>query len=92
LQLTAGPTPSTDRHSSPQEEASTSCLIPYGFIRDDARIQNPGAKWVFANTASDNLLLLFLFLTVAASNIEGSWLNPLPYVANMNVHGIQFER
>jgi hypothetical protein len=64
--------------------------VPYGFIRDDVRAQSPNAKWVFADTAMDNLLLLFLFLTAAASGVEGSWLDPLPYVASMNVQGIKF--
>ncbi|MFL5346929.1 MAG: DUF6602 domain-containing protein [Hyalangium sp.] len=64
--------------------------VPYGLIRDEARTQNPNCKWVFADTATDNLLMLFLFLTVAGSNIQGSWLNPLPYVAGVNMPGTRF--
>ncbi|QRK06740.1 hypothetical protein JQX13_42840 [Archangium violaceum] len=43
--------------------------VPFGFIRDDKRTQHPDAKWVFADTATDNLLLLFLFLTTAARGV-----------------------
>jgi hypothetical protein len=65
--------------------------VPYGFVRDEVRTQNPNCKWFFAETANDNLLMLFLFLTVAASNIQGQWLNPLPYVASVNVPRYSFD-
>jgi len=64
--------------------------VPYGFVQDALRAQNPNSKWVFADTAADNLMLLFLFLTAAASGVEGSWLNPLPYVASLSVAGLRF--
>ena len=62
---------------------------PFGFINDQARMANPNLKWVFADTATGNLLLFFLMLQTATANIEGKWLNPDPYLASFNVPGIQ---
>jgi len=45
-------------------------------------------KWVFADTNSGNLLLFFLMLQAATANIEGKWLNPVPYLASFHVPGI----
>lgn len=61
---------------------------PAGFINEQARAANPGIKWVFADTNSGNLLLFFLMLQAATANIEGKWLNPIPYLASFNVPGI----
>jgi hypothetical protein len=38
------------------------------------------------------LLSLFLLLTVATSNVEGAWLNPLPYLANFHVGNVIFAK
>lgn len=55
-----------------------------GLVNDQARAQHPQLKWIYADSPENNLLLLFLFLTFAVSGISGSWLNPLPYVQNIN--------
>jgi hypothetical protein len=64
--------------------------VPFGFVSDQVRIAQPTIKWVFADSISGNLLLLFLFLQNATANIEGKWLNPIPYLASVNVSGIHF--
>lgn len=58
---------------------------PMSFIKDDIRQAHPDLHWAAADTPNGNLLLLFLLLTQAVSGLSGSWLNPLPYVANFNV-------
>ena len=42
-------------------------------------------KIVVANRAHD---LLFVFLTNATANLEGRWLNALPYLAGFNLPGL----
>jgi hypothetical protein len=64
--------------------------VPTGFANAQSRGTHPNLKWVFANTASGNLLLLFLFLQMATANIEGKWLNPIPYLSSFHVPAIQF--
>lgn len=59
--------------------------VPVGFMDDKVRHQDPQYKWVIADASSGSLLLLFLFLTFAASGVSGSWLNPLPYLSNFGV-------
>lgn len=62
--------------------------VPFGFGTDQMRQTQPAIKWLYADSSSGNLLLLFLFLQTAAANIEGRWLNPLPYIATFNVPGV----
>lgn len=64
--------------------------LPYGFASDAVRQANPDIKWVFADSASGNLLLFFLFLQSATANIEGRWLNPLPYLQGFRVPKIAY--
>jgi hypothetical protein len=63
--------------------------VPAGFANAQARASHPNLKWVFADSSSGNLLLLFLLLQMATANIEGKWLNALPYLASFHVPGIQ---
>ena len=63
--------------------------VPFGFANGAARATHPNLKWVFSDSGTGNLLLLFLLLQAATANIEGKWLNPLPYLASFNVPGIQ---
>jgi hypothetical protein len=62
---------------------------PIGFVTDSMREANPDLHWVFADTPNGNLLLLFLLLTQAVSGLSGSWLNPIPYVANFSVANLR---
>jgi len=64
--------------------------VPFGFSTEQSRAANPATKWIFADSTTGNLLLLFLFLQSATANIEGKWLNPIPYLASFhvpNIHG-----
>jgi hypothetical protein len=63
--------------------------FPVGFINAPMRFTKPDLKWALADSASGNLLLFFLFLQTATANIEGKWLNTLPYLASFNVPNIQ---
>lgn len=64
--------------------------VPFGFITDEERTRHPQRKWVLGNMSDGNLLLLFIFLTQAVSGVTGSWLNPLPYLANFSISGVIF--
>jgi hypothetical protein len=63
---------------------------PYGFIQPEIRKQHPSIRWAVAQTESGSLLSLFLLLAVATSNVEGAWLNPLPYLQTFRVFDIKF--
>lgn len=63
---------------------------PLSFVNLNHRQQNPTSKWVFADTTSGNLLLLFLMLQGATSNIEGKWLNSTPYLSTFKVQNIKW--
>jgi hypothetical protein len=62
--------------------------VPIGFANAGTRADHPSLKWVFANAGTGNLLLLFLLLQSATANIEGKWLNPVPYLASFNMLGL----
>ncbi|MBE3119641.1 MAG: hypothetical protein IMZ50_12920 [Candidatus Atribacteria bacterium] len=64
--------------------------VPTGFANSQARVANPNLKWVFTDTTSGNILLLFIMLQSATANIEGKWLNPIPYLASFQVPNVQF--
>jgi len=63
--------------------------LPFGFVTDQSRQQNPSIKWVFSDTISGNLLLLFMIIQGATSNIEGKWLNAIPYLSNFNLPNVR---
>ena len=63
---------------------------PISFVNTNHRQQNPSSKWVFADTISGNLLLLFLMLQGATANIEGKWLNSAPYLSTFTVPDIKW--
>jgi hypothetical protein len=63
---------------------------PYGFVQPDIRRERPEIRWAIAPAERGSLLSLFLLLTVATSNVEGSWLNPLPYLETFQVRNLQF--
>ncbi|MDP9352175.1 MAG: hypothetical protein M3P51_11610, partial [Chloroflexota bacterium] len=46
------------------------------------RMINREFRWVTVQSSTGNLLLLFLFLTMAVSGLEGSILNPEAYTKN----------
>ena len=64
--------------------------IPIGFVNDENRQANPSLKWVFSDTPNGNLLLLFMLIQGATANIEGKWLNAIPYLSTFSVPGLQW--
>jgi hypothetical protein len=63
---------------------------PIGFFSDEERISNPNSKFAIVDTETGSLLYLFLLLLTATSNIQGSWLNPMPYLKSFQVSRIKF--
>lgn len=59
-----------------------------GFVTDEMRKANPALKWALADTANGNLLLLFTMLHGATANIEGKWLNSIPYLSSFSVSNL----
>lgn len=62
-------------------------VLQHGFVKlDNAPLSlniGPSAKpgiHVICDSPSGNLLMLFLTLQEACNNVEGAWLNPIPYV------------
>jgi len=53
------------------------------FMTDEHRAQHPDVRLVFGDSPDQNLLLLFLILTVATSGVSGSWLDPRHYVPEL---------
>jgi len=63
---------------------------PLGFANAEHRQANPASKWIFSDTPHGNLLLLFMRIQGATENIEGKWLNAMPYLSTFAVNGVQF--
>ncbi len=63
---------------------------PFGFISEEARKAHPNVHWAIANAERGSLLSLFMQLTVATSNLDGAWLNPLPYLVAFRIQDLQF--
>jgi hypothetical protein len=63
--------------------------VPNGFTNTSERAAHPKMKWLYADTPNGNLLLFFLLLQTATQNIEGKWLNSVPYIQNYIVPTIQ---
>jgi len=66
--------------------------VPLGFATEEVRKTLQDLRWVVADTDSGNLLLFFLMLQNAAANIEGKWLNTMPYLSSFSVPNIAFGR
>ena len=64
--------------------------VPTGFMNEVQRQANPAMRWVFADTTDGNLLLLFILIQQATANIEGRWLNAVPYLSAFSVNGLQW--
>ena len=61
---------------------------PIGFCTDEDREQFPETRWILAYCKRGSLLYLFTLLLQATSNIQGVWINPLPYLSKFNVDSI----
>ena len=84
-------TPQT-KHQTPGTALDGVFLLQRGFVKlDNAPLSlNSGATplpgtHVICDSVTGNLLMLFLALQEACNNIEGAWLNPVPYV-----QGVQY--
>ena len=66
--------------------------VPLGFATDEIRSAHDDLKWVMADTAEGNLLLFFIMLLNATANIEGKWLNAVPYLSIFSVPRLEFGR
>lgn len=100
IPLAALPADSNARISTPAESIDAVFVLgkgflyldnqPTGFVNDQARIANPNIKWVFADSNNGNLLYLFTLLQGATANIEGKWLNTIPYLSSFSVSNLQW--
>ena len=63
---------------------------PYGFVPQKLRMDHPDIHWAIAQSEKGSLLSFFLLLTAATSNVDGAWLNPLPYLQAFRVFDLQF--
>lgn len=62
-------------------------LLNKGFVKLDntpltLNQQNSNGIYTVSDSINGNILMLFLSLQGACDNIDGAWLNPIPYVAN----------
>lgn len=64
--------------------------IPYGFSQLEQGQKNPMSKWIYVDTPEGNLLFFFILLQGATANIEGRWLNPIPYLSKFNLPDIKW--
>jgi hypothetical protein len=64
--------------------------LPIGFANDEYRRKNPQMKWILSDTNSGNLLFFFLLIHQAMSNLEGEWLNSIPYLSSFKLEKILF--
>ncbi len=86
---------SSNRESTPGTALDGVIVLNKGFVKLDNtpltlnQAQNP-VTHIICNSPSGNLLLLFLVLQEACNNIQGAWLNPVPYVQNAQYNNIQF--
>lgn len=64
--------------------------VPSGFANENVWLDYPDMHWVVGNSVDTNLLLLFVFLTQAASGIQGAWLNPAAYLSSFQVDNLMY--
>lgn len=64
--------------------------LPIGFSNEEQRKNHPQMKWILSDTDYGNLLYFFLLLHQAMANLEGEWLNAIPYLSAFKVSKIQF--
>ena len=57
-------------------------------IPPEFRQQHPDISWSITDAERGSLLMLFLSLLEATNNIQGAWLDPLPYLQNVRFHNI----
>ncbi|MBN1931927.1 MAG: hypothetical protein JW786_10015 [Desulfobacterales bacterium] len=93
------PLPTWDQQSktkTPGTALDGVTLLKKGFIKLDntpLSLNNPQNPSLGIHTVSDstdgNLLMFFLTLQEACNNIQGAWLNPVPYVQNARFQNVR---
>jgi hypothetical protein len=58
---------------------------PLSFCSEARRQANPETRWILVKCQTGSLLYLFILLLQATLNIQGTWLDPLPYLENFLV-------
>lgn len=53
---------------------------PLSFCSEARRQANPETRWILVKCERGSLLYLFILLLQATLNIQGNWLDPLPYL------------
>jgi hypothetical protein len=84
------------KHETPGTALDGVFLLQRGFVKLDNSPLSlnagpaplPGIH-VVCDSSTGNLLMLFLALQEACNNIEGAWLNPLPYVQAVKYQRVQ---
>ncbi|RPA50620.1 hypothetical protein EGC79_11045 [Shewanella vesiculosa] len=59
-------------------------------ISAEIRQKYPDINWSITDIENGSLLMLFLSLLEATNNIQGAWLDPLPYLKNVRFHKIAY--
>ncbi|UZH02626.1 hypothetical protein OJ965_18405 [Pantoea anthophila] len=59
--------------------------FPIGFLNDATRQKAPKNKWVAVTAQRGSLLWLFQMLTQASMNVNGTFLDLIPYMKNLKV-------
>jgi hypothetical protein len=84
------------KHSTPGTALDGVFLLQKGFVKLDntplslnaGPTPSPGIH-VVCDSPRSNLLMLFLALQEACNNVEGAWLNPVPYVQSVQFQNVQ---
>lgn len=56
----------------------------------EIRKENPSKSWVASTGENGALLMFFLLLLSATSNVDGRWLDPMGYISNFRLSNIEF--
>lgn len=79
--------------STPSTSLDGVFLLNKGFVKLDntplTLNQNTNGIYTIADCVTGNILMSFLSLQSACDNIEGAWLNPLPYVASVQYTNVK---
>lgn len=65
---------------------------PHGVIHDQQRKAFPAGRWALVQAERGSILALFLHLTAATGNLDGAWLNPLPYLGAFKASSVSFKQ
>lgn len=62
--------------------------VPLGLNTTNVGSINTNLGWWSADTETGSLLFLFLLLQSAFANVQGQWLNPIPYLKDFSVPSV----